>query len=134
MTGVQTCALPIYGKGVSHTGAIARFPSTIGLSPVDSYGIRRSPSHAVPVEHGVDHRLRLGQYPKVMRQVVTRCTALGAPWTSQMLGGALKPTSLRLTAEQFVATSRCKHGTYTHEKQIIALIGETLGGLLEISS
>ena len=44
-----------------------------------------------------------------MRQDFQRGTALGAPWASQMLGGALQPTSLRLTAETVVAASRCKH-------------------------
>ena len=91
--------------------AIVRFPSTIEPSLVDCYSIRRSPSHAVAEEHGVGHRLHLGQYPKAVRQVVPRGTALGAPWASQLLRGALKPTSLRLTAERLIAASRCKHGT-----------------------
>ena len=43
--------------------------------------------------------------------------------------GAGKPTTLRLTAEQLVAASCCKHETCTQEKRIVALIGGTLGGL-----
>ena len=50
---------------------------------------------------------------------------------SQMFGGALKPRSLRLTAERLIAASRCKHQTYAHEKRISPEFGGGFGGTLE---
>src|ERR1019366_207947 len=40
-----------------------------------------------------------------------------------------EPTTLRLTAEWLIATSRCKHKTYTREKPISEEIGGILGVL-----
>jgi hypothetical protein len=39
-----------------------------------------------------------------------------------------EPTTLRLTAEQLVAASRCKHEAYTQKVPISREIGGTLGG------
>jgi hypothetical protein len=63
----------------------------------------------------------------------------GAPERMMKIGQSYcqvegEPATLRLTAEPVVAGSRCKHKTYTREKQIIALIGGTLGGPHQRSS
>jgi hypothetical protein len=66
---------------------------------------RRIPTESVPEEHGVS----------------------GLDVTSVQL--RLQPASLRLSAEWLMASSRCKHKTYTQKSEYSRDLGGTLGGL-----